>query len=153
MALPKGEQVDNAHLKAICTRVQFAADNCPDGSLVGEAEATTPLLDKPLQGKVYLRSSSHELPDLAMRLKGQIDIELSGRIDTTKGGALRTTFAAPDAPVSSFALDLLGGKRGIVVNSESLCGAGKKARVRMIGQNNAVHDTTTKLQGPACRRR
>jgi hypothetical protein len=147
--LPKGEQVDNAHLNTICTRVQFAADNCPDGSLVGEAEATTPLLDRPLKGKVYLRSSSHELPDLAMRLSGQIDIELSGRIDTTKGGALRTTFATPDAPVSSFALDLLGGKRGIVVNGESLCGTSKLARVRMIGQNNAVDKTTAKLQA-AC---
>jgi hypothetical protein len=149
VTLPKGEQVDNAHLKTICTRIQFAANNCPDGSLVGEAEATTPLLDHPLKGKVYLRSSSHELPDLAMRLRGQIDIELSGRIDSTKGGALRTTFGAPDAPVSSFALDLLGGSRGLVVNGKSLCGTTKKARVKMVGQNNAVHRVTTNLQA-AC---
>jgi hypothetical protein len=152
VTLPAGEQVDNAHLNTICTRVQFAAGNCPDGSLVGEAEATTPLLDQPLKGKVYLRSSSHELPDLAMKLSGQIDIELSGQIDTTKGGALRTTFGAPDAPVSTFALDLLGGKRGIVVNGESLCGTSKLASVKMIGQNNAVDKTTAKLQA-ACSKR
>jgi hypothetical protein len=146
VTLPKNQQVDNAHLKTICTRRQFAANSCPDGSLEGQATAKTPLLDAPLAGKVYLRTSNHELPDLAVRLEGQIDIELAGKVDTTKSGALRTTFGAPDAPISSFALDLLGGKRGIVINSESLCGTAKKAKVRMLGQNNAVHKTTTRLE-------
>ena len=55
----------------------------------------------------------------------------------------------PDAPVSKFALDLLGGKQGLVVNSESLCGTSKKATVKMTGQNSAVDKTKTKLQA-AC---
>ena len=82
-----------------------------------------------------------------MDLRGQFDIELVGRIDTAKVGALRTTFeTVPDAPVSSFALDLAGGSKGLLVNSESLCGAAKKAAVKMIGQNGAVVNSNAKLQ-------
>ena len=80
-------------------------NQCPDGSLLGTAEAVTPILDQPLRGNVYLRSSNHNLPDLVADLEGQIDIELAGKIDTVKGGSLRTTFASvPDAPVTEFTL-------------------------------------------------
>ncbi len=72
----------------------------------------SPLLDQPLKGPVFLRSSSHKLPDIVMDLKGQIEIELAGRVDAVNG-ALRTTFESmPDAPVSSFALNLAGGFKG-----------------------------------------
>jgi hypothetical protein len=147
VTLPKGEQVDIAHLNTVCTRVQFAADACPPGSLIGEAQATTPLLANPLSGNVYLRSSSHKLPDMVVKLRGQIDFELAGRIDTTKGGSLRTNFESlPDAPVSSFSLNLFGGKRGVVINSESLCGKPKSAAVKMAGQNGALVTSSTNLQ-------
>jgi hypothetical protein len=147
VALPEGELLDNAHIGNVCTRVQFNANACPAASVLGSAEATTPLLEAPLKGNVYLRSSSHELPDLVMDLKGQIDIQLVGTIDTVKGGALRTTFeTVPDAPVSTFVLNLAGGAKGLLVNSESLCGSPKKAAVKMTGQNGAVVSTKTRLQ-------
>jgi hypothetical protein len=147
VALPPGELLDNAHIGTICTRVQFAADSCPAASALGTAVATTPLLDAPLSGKVYLRSSSHELPDLVMDLEGQFDFELAGRIDTAKKGALRTTFeGVPDVPVSSFVLNLAGGSKGLLQNSQSLCGKPRKATVRMTGQNGVVRTTKTKLQ-------
>jgi hypothetical protein len=147
VSLPKNQQVDQAHLSDVCTRVQFAANSCPSGSRIGEAQASTPLLDKPIAGDVYLRSSSHGLPDLAVKLRGQIDIELVGTIDTTKAGALRTTFAGlPDAPVSTFELNLFGGSHGIVENSESLCGKAKRAIVKMTGQNGAQAKSRPKLR-------
>jgi hypothetical protein len=147
VALPKGEQLDNSHIGTICTRVAFAAGSCPAGSVLGSAQATTPLLDQPLKGTVYLRSSTHKLPDLVMDLKGQIDLELSGRIDTTRNGALRTTFeTVPDAPVTSFALNLAGGSKGLLINSRSLCGKPKQAKVRMTGQNGAVVSGASKLK-------
>ena len=149
VALPRGELLDNAHIRAICTRVQFATESCPAGSLIGTAEASTPLLDQPLKGNVYLRSSSHELPDLVMDLNGQIHIELVGRIDSAKGGGMRTTFeGVPDTPVSAFVLNLTGGAKGLLQNSESLCGKAKKAITKMIGQNGAVVKTKTTLQTP-----
>src|SRR5262249_30681186 len=49
-ALPHSEFLDQGHIKTVCTRVQFAAKQCPPGSIYGEAEATTPLLDNPVKG-------------------------------------------------------------------------------------------------------
>jgi hypothetical protein len=147
VALPKGELLDNAHVGTVCTRPQFAANACPDASLLGDAEVTTPLLERPLKGHAYLRSSSHKLPDLVIDLNGQIHIVLVGRIDTVNGGALRTTFhALPDTPVSTLRLDLVGASKGLIINSHSLCGRRKSASVEMVGQNDAVIETTSKLK-------
>ena len=109
VAMPKDLILDNSHIKTVCTRVQFAAGSCPSGSEVGQAMVTTPLLDAPLSGPVYLRSSNHSLPDLVVALKGQFDIELVGQVGSTKAGGLRTVFdSVPDAPVSRFELNLYG---------------------------------------------
>jgi hypothetical protein len=150
VTLPKAELFENANLDTICTRVQFAAANCPTGSLVGEAEATTPLLDHPLRGPAYLRSSSHELPDLVVALRGQLDIDLVGHIDMSEHSGLRTTFeAVPDAPVTRFSLRLFGGSRGLLVNSENLCRSPQKAKVKMTGQNGIVAKGRVRLRS-AC---
>ena len=72
---------------------------------------------------------------------------MAGKIDTVHGGALRTTFeGVPDAPVTSFRLDLLGGAKGLLQNSKSLCGKPKRAEVKMTGQNGAVVSSRPKLQ-------
>jgi hypothetical protein len=144
--LPPSAFLDQAHIRTICTRVQFAADACPKGSIYGKATAITPLLDDPLQGNVYLRSSNHKLPDLVVALKGPasmpIEIDLAGKTDSIKG-ALRNTFeAVPDAPVSKFTLQLFGGKRGLIVNSRDLCAHPYKAEANLTGQNGKVFDST-----------
>lgn len=146
VTLPKNQLLDNAHIGTICTRVQFASDSCPADSIYGKAEATTPLLDEPLKGNVYLRSSSNELPDLVVDLEGQIDIELAGVIDSAKNGGLRTKFQGiPDAPVTKFVLSLAGGKKGLLINSEGICGLRQRAKVSMTGQNGAVVKSRVKL--------
>ena len=48
--LPRATILDQSHIKTICTRVQLAANECPKNSIYGNAEATSPLLDKPAQG-------------------------------------------------------------------------------------------------------
>ena len=104
--LPKPLILEQASLANVCTRVQFAAHDCPQDSIYGFAEATTPLLDGPLKGPVYLRSSNHELPDMVAALNGQVDVVLDGRIDSVKG-RLRTTFdTVPDVPVSKFVVTI-----------------------------------------------
>ena len=143
--LPPSAFLDQAHIRTVCTRVQFAVNACPKGSIYGTASATTPLLSDPLSGNVYLRSSNHKLPDLVVALKGPaslpIEIDLDGKTDSVKG-ALRNTFeAVPDAPVSSFHLELFGGKRGLVINSRNLCAHTYKAEVNLTGQNGKVFDT------------
>jgi hypothetical protein len=147
VVMPKNELLDNGHIGTICTRVQFAADACPADSVYGSATAETPLLDQPLRGPVYLRASSHRLPDLVVDLHGQIDIELSARIDSAKSGGLRARFeSVPDAPVSKFVLDMQGGAKGLLENSKSLCSADKKATVKLIGQNGMRTSSATRLK-------
>jgi hypothetical protein len=146
VTLPRGELLDNSHIGTVCTRVQFAADTCPESSKIGTAEAITPLLDEPLRGPVVLRSSSNQLPDMVLDLEGQVDFTASARIDSVKG-RLRTTFEGiPDVPVSKVTVDLLGGNKGLLQNSESLCGTRKKAVVRQGGQNGRRLDTQVTLQ-------
>jgi hypothetical protein len=136
VALPHSEFLDQAHINTVCTRVQYAAHACPPGSIYGHARAWSPLLDAPLKGPVYLRSSSHELPDLVASLDGQIHVDLSGRIDSIRGG-IRTTFAGvPDAPVSKFVLAMQGGKKGLIVNSTNLCARKQRAQVKFTAHND-----------------
>jgi hypothetical protein len=142
--LPRSAFLDQAHIRTVCTRVQFAAEACPAGSVYGKASATTPLLDEPLTGNVYLRSSNNKLPDLVVDLRGPaslpIRIELAGRTDSLRG-ALRNTFdLVPDAPVSKFRLELLGGKRGLVVNSTDICSRAFRATVKLRAHSGAAHE-------------
>jgi hypothetical protein len=142
--LPRSAFLAQEHIRTVCTRVQFAADACPKGSIYGKATATTPLLDEPLSGNVYLRSSNNKLPDLVVDLRGPaslpVRIELAGRTDSVKG-ALRNTFdLVPDAPVSKFRLELLGGKRGLVVNSRDICARTQRATVKLRAHSGAAHE-------------
>ena len=142
--LPRSAFLDQSHIRTVCTRVQFAAgggggEQCPQGSIYGQAWARSPLLDYTLTGNAYLRSSNHKLPDLVLALHGPpsqpIAIEVDGRTDSVKG-ALRNTFEAiPDAPVSFFRLVLFGGKRGLVQNSRDTCAHAYRANVVFGAQN------------------
>ena len=130
VTLPHSAFLDQAHIRTICTRVQFAAgaghgSQCPAAAVYGHAKAWSPLLDGPATGPVYLRSSNHNLPDLVVALKGPasapVDIELASRIDSVKGGIRSIFTAIPDLPVSRFVLAMQGGKKGLIVNSTNLC--------------------------------
>ena len=137
--MPRSAFLAQEHIRTVCTRVQFAAGQCPKGSIYGKAKAVTPLLEEPLSGPVYLRSSNNELPDLVVALKGPdslpIEVELAGRTDSKKG-ALRNTFdLVPDAPVSKFTLELFGGRKGLIVNSRDLCEGVQRASVEMSAHN------------------
>jgi hypothetical protein len=146
VALPRALFLDQSSLATVCTRVQFAADKCPKRSIYGRARAFTPLLGKPLQGPVYLRSSNNTLPDLVAHLEGQVEIDLVGRIDSFRGG-LRTTFGkVPDVPVSKFVMTLPGGKKGLLVNSRNLCEQPVKAFIRLRAQNGRKINGKPKLR-------
>lgn len=151
VTLPRAAFLDQAHIGTVCTRVQFnqgpvPGAACPARSIYGKASATTPLLDQPLSGPVFLRSSSHELPDLVVALHGQVDVIVAGRVDSVKG-ALRNTFeAVPDAPVTKFVLKMRGGKKGLIVNSKNLCAKTQRATVLMDGQNGKVNDFRPRIK-------
>ncbi|MGC1851177.1 MAG: hypothetical protein WA687_01915, partial [Solirubrobacterales bacterium] len=133
--LPRSAFLDQAHIKTICTRVQFAADACPENARYGFIRAWTPLLDEPLAGPVWLRSSDHKLPDLVFDLHGLVDVEVSTRIDSAKGGIRATVEDSPDAPLSKVVLRMQGAKKGLIVNSRDLCLKKSRANVQFSGHN------------------
>jgi hypothetical protein len=150
VTMPKTLLLDNAHIGNVCTNVQFAQGACPAASILGSATAESPLLDQPLSGPVFLRSSSHAVPDLAVDLHGQINIQLDATIDSTKSEALRTHFEGiPDAPVSKFVLNLAGGSKGLLISSENYCKAQGQALISFQGQNGVTLNKRSRL-GSSC---
>jgi hypothetical protein len=150
VVLPRSEFISPLHINNPCTRPQFAAGNCPKGSVLGHARAFTPLLDHPLEGPVYFRSNGgeggRELPDIVADLNGEVHIVLVGFVDSVrhKGSEVARTRnifeATPDAPLTKFVLSLKGGKDGVLENSSNLCSQAQKAEVRMMGQNGKRHE-------------
>jgi hypothetical protein len=138
--LPKTEYLDNSHIEAVCTRARFATGPCPTRSIYGYAKAWSPLLDEPLEGPVYLRSSSSKLPDLVASLDGQIQVDLVGRIDSVRGRIRASFERLPDIPVNKFELTMKGGRRGLLVNNTQLCRAAPRASVSFRGQNGKTRD-------------
>ena len=147
VTLPPSLFLAQDHIGTVCTNVQFAQKRCPKESLYGSARAITPLLGQPMEGPVYLRASSNPLPDLVADLNGAgVRIEVGGRIDSKNGGMRATFDVLPDAPVSKFTMNLYGGKRGLLVNSDNLCKARPVANARMGGQSNVGVVLKPKLQ-------
>lgn len=139
VALPHSEFLAQNHIRTICTRVQFAAESCPRGSVYGKVSAISPILDYPLQGKVYLRSSDNPLPDMVLALRGPahqpIAIDAVGRIDSKDGG-IRTTFPVlPDAPLTKVTVSFPGGKKGLLENSRDICKSIGRAAIGMNAHN------------------
>jgi hypothetical protein len=142
VTLPKTQLLEQAHIRTICTRVQYAAKSCPAGSVYGYAKAWSPLLDQPLEGPVYLRSSNNPLPDLAVSLDGQIHVDLVGRIDSVNARIRNTFDLVPDAPVSKFVLSMQGGKKGLLVNNTELCKTKSRVSVKFDAHNGKVSDSS-----------
>jgi hypothetical protein len=126
-----------SHIKTICTRKQFAAQNCPKESVYGSAVAVTPLIGAHLKGPVYLRASDNALPDLVADLSGGgVSVEVVGRVSSYKG-SLRAVFSElPDAPVKRFTMSLFGGERGLIESAANVCVDPQPASARLVAQNN-----------------
>ena len=146
VTLPKSSFLEQAHIRTVCTRVQFNAgggngEGCPKASIYGKATAITPILDEPLKGPVFLRSSDNELPDLVAALhSSRADFNLVGRIDSLNGRIRNTFETPPDAPVTKFTLEMQGGKKGLIVNSVNICKGKQLAIANFKGQNGRKHE-------------
>jgi hypothetical protein len=152
--LPQATILDQGHIRTICTRVQLAAHECPQEAIYGHATATSPLLSGRLEGPVYLTSSNHELPDLLVDLRGQVNIRLRGVIGSVRGRLKTVFFPTPDVAVNKFVLTMRGGDRGLLVNSEDLCARRRHGFLNLKAQNGKRLKTNRlRLNVPACRRR
>jgi hypothetical protein len=146
---PKSEFIDQSHFRTICTRVQFAAKQCPAGSVYGHVKVLSPLVDYPLEGPAYLRSSTHKLPDLVVALHGPpsqpIELDAAGRVDSVNGG-LRVRFEeVPDAPFTKLIFNAQGAKKGLFQNSTNICKGTHRATLKLDAQSGKVSDSQPEL--------
>jgi hypothetical protein len=143
------EFLDQGNLNKTCTKPVLVAGHCPKSTIYGKAKAWSPLLDRPLEGPVYLVGGfGYKLPALVAELDGQIRVLLIGKVDSGKNHGIRSTFeAVPDAPVSRFVLEMKGGKRyGLLENSEDICKHRQKAIAHFTAQNGKAYDTEPVIQ-------
>lgn len=156
VAFPRSEFLENAHIRTVCTRPDFAADNCPARSIYGEATVQTPILDDPLTGHIYLRPSDNQLPDLVPDLRGPaslpVKVESAGRTDSVNGGIRNTFDFIPDAPFTKLVTRLQGGSKGLLVNSRNICTRVYRATVKYTAHNGRTFTATPKVHAQ-CKRK
>jgi hypothetical protein len=140
-------------LQQACTSQQFAANpaGCPEGSFVGTAIAHTPVLNAPLTGPAILVShAGAAFPDLDLILQGEgVVVRLVGNTDIKKGVTYSKFEAAPDAPISSFELNLPEGHHSILgayipTGGYSFCGL-KKVATTTKKETKQVNGKTEKV--------
>jgi hypothetical protein len=155
LRFPRSEFIEQGHFRTICTRVQYAAgeglgSQCPPGSVYGHIEAVTPILDEPLSGPVYLRSSDHNLPDVVFALHGQVNAEAAVRIDSVKGGLRASIEDAPDVPLTRVVLNMQGRQKGLFVNSRDVCATVNRATLRAEAHNDRRFEAKPALKNSKC---
>jgi hypothetical protein len=144
--LPESEQLDPTRLRAICSVERFEAEQCPAGSRYGRVVAVSPALGRALTGAIYLRESKRGFPDLAVRLRGEFELSLTGRI-VFAGGRIRLVLRRlPDLPLTKLELTLAGGRRGLLVNNRNLCRQAAGIAATMRGANGGVAVSRTALR-------
>ncbi|HMJ03806.1 MAG TPA: hypothetical protein VK506_12745 [Conexibacter sp.] len=121
--LPRAIRSNLTGIGAACTQEQFDADRCSPNANGGRATATSPFVDEPLRGPVWLvRRERGQLPKLVAKLSGPLDIEVVGYPDVSDSGKIVTTFRSlPDVPVTRFTLKLDSGRFGFLEAAANLC--------------------------------
>jgi hypothetical protein len=160
VVLPKQLPARLTTLQKACVDSVFNANPaaCPVASSVGTATAVTPLLAHPLTGPAYLVShGGAAFPDLVIVLQGEgITLYLDGNTNIKNSITTSTFNSIPDAPVSSFELQLPEGPfSALATNIPSkakgnLCKQKLQMPTTITGQNGAVVKQTTKIAITGC---
>jgi hypothetical protein len=167
VALPLSLALDPDNANGLCEFVDGskAVPTCPAASIVGSATARTPILGEPLTGPVYFVKNVRKdpksgreiktLPKLVVPLVGQngVRLTLTGTSAVVDDQLVTTFDQIPDAPVSSFELNINGGKGGILVVSgdkADICKATQIADQQIDGQSNKQADADISIQTPSC---
>jgi hypothetical protein len=141
-------------LQKACPEAQFAANpaGCPEGSNVGMAIAHTPVLNAPLAGPAYLVShAAAAFPDLDILLQGEgVTIDLVGNTDIKKGMTFSRFETVPDAPISTFELNLPEGPHSALAANGNLCAKSLAMPTTIVGQNGRQVTQSTKIAVTGC---
>jgi hypothetical protein len=158
-----------ARSNSLCEFEASKRADCPRSSIVGRARAVSPLLERPLSGRVYFAknvrvnargNAIRTLPSLVVALRGEVALNVRANSDS-KGGRLISRFpSVPDAPVSRFELTLRGGRKGILQVTKtraggevSICAKRQVAGVVFKGHNARRHDFRLRMKTPCSKRK
>ena len=154
VTLPKAFAIDQRRLGNICSKAQLEAELCAGRQRIGDVWVRTPLLDQPLSGPAYAVSGFGKLPRLAFILNGQVTIIPQAESRSIKGGFLHTVVpVVPDAPIGHFRLTLLGGNKGYLVNTRSLCAAPSATIVKYTAQSGKRRTQRVRVKTPCGKRK
>jgi hypothetical protein len=162
VTLPKALPSRLSTIQQACTQAVFDANPaaCPAGSNIGTATASTPVLANPLVGPAYLVShGGAAFPDLLIVLQGEgVTLDLIGSIDIKKGVTSSAFNTVPDAPISTFELNLPEGPHSALAAvlpakaKGSLCGTNLTMPTTITGQNGAQIKQNTKIAISGCQK-
>lgn len=151
VVLPRGELLDLRHLRGLCPR-SVAVARCPKSSQLGSLRLDTPLLDTPLEGPVYLRTPRHRLPEVSAELRsGQLSFDVDGRVTAASGRVGVNLESIPDIPLTEAVLNLPGGRKGLIVNSGSLCGSPRRVSASFTAHNGMRRQVGVPVRVGSCR--
>ncbi len=160
VTLPKALPSRLTTIQQACPEATFHNNpaSCPAGSNIGIATAHTPVLTNPVVGPAYLVShGGAAFPDLVLILQGEgVTLELVGSINIKKSITRSAFNAVPDAPISSFELQLPEGPHSGLAAvlparaKGSLCGTSLTMPTTMTGQNGAQIKQNTKIAVTGC---
>lgn len=161
VALPLSLALDTKNAKALCEAAEAAAKACPEASVVGDATAISPVLNRPLHGKVYFVKGTEvtktgivkaTLPKLWVALRGEVALDVWADSNVKKKRLVNTFARVPDAPISSFELNIYGGKNGILgvtgKQGAHMCKQANVADAQFDGQNGKRLTKATKMSVP-----
>jgi hypothetical protein len=164
VTLPLSLALDPNDSSHVCSVTASDSDSCPADTIIGSARVTTPLLNRPLTGNVYLvqgirmnaqGQQVRTLPSLLITLRGQVALDLRGQTSVDADSRLVTTFpTVPDAALSSFTLSISGGRRGILVvtGSANLCRGRQVATAAFDAQSGAAKALSETIAVPCAKR-
>ncbi len=157
VTLPKQLSARLKTLQKACPEATFAANplNCPAGSRVGTASVSTPVLPGKLSGVAYLVShGGAAFPDLDLVLSdGGVHVILVGNTNILKNTTTSNFAAIPDAPVSSFSLDLPMGPNSALSANGNLCKHALLMPTVLTAQNGAQIKRNTRIAVSHCPRK
>jgi hypothetical protein len=149
VSLPYALSTRLSTLHEACTEAQFAANpaGCPVASTVGVARASTPVLPAALVGPAILVShGGAAFPDLVLVLQGEgVQIILTGNTQIKRGITYSRFETIPDAPISTFSLELPEKKLSVLGAIENLCNP-TRARTVTRTVTTHVHGKTVKTK-------
>jgi hypothetical protein len=154
VSLPKQLPARLTTLQQACPEATYAANpaTCPPGSLVGVVTGTTPVLSVPVTGPAYLVShGGAAFPDLKLVLQAEgVRIDLTGQTNI-KHSITSSTFAnIPDAPITSFDVNLPAGPHSALTTNGSLCAKPLVMPTTIVGQNGRKLTRNTKVTVAGC---